>query len=60
MTWPQFIEPEEFKSDLAKAFDITFIPRFLLFDKDGKILSLNAPRPSSDDIIEWIEENISE
>ena len=60
VTWPQFIEPEEFKSDLAKAFDITFIPRFLLFDKDGKILSLNAPRPSSDDIIEWIEENISE
>ena len=60
VTWPQFIEPDEFKSDLAKAFDITFIPRFLLFDKDGKILSLNAPRPSSDDIIEWIEKNISE
>ena len=60
VTWPQFIEPNEFNSEMAKTFDITFIPRFLLFDKNGNILSLDAPRPSSEDIIEWIEKNIAE
>ena len=60
VTWPQFIEPNEFNSEMAKTFDITVIPRFLLFDKNGNILSLDAPRPSSEDIIEWIEKNIAE
>ena len=44
--WRQFICPDNFNSQLCKNYDIDAIPRFLFFDKDGRILSLNAPRPS--------------
>ncbi len=30
----------------------------MMFDKNGKIVSLDAPRPSNPDIIEWIEGNL--
>ena len=53
--WPQYICPENFQSILCKEYDINGIPRFLLFDKDGNILDLDAPRPSSNDIDQWIE-----
>ncbi|MFV0522540.1 MAG: TlpA family protein disulfide reductase [Mangrovibacterium sp.] len=38
-----------FQSDLAKAYGINAIPRFLLVGKDGNVISTNAPRPSSAD-----------
>ncbi|MFV0522539.1 MAG: TlpA family protein disulfide reductase [Mangrovibacterium sp.] len=40
---------EAFQSDLAKAYGINAIPRFLLVGKDGNVISTNAPRPSSAD-----------
>jgi len=43
---------------LSKNYDITGIPRFLFFDKDGKVISLDAPRPSSAKIIEYIDQHI--
>ena len=55
LAWPQYIAPNEFDNLLCKSYDINGIPRFLLFDKDGLILSIEAKRPSSPDIIEWIE-----
>ena len=39
-----------FESLVAQAYKINGIPRFMLFDKEGKIISTNAPRPSSTDI----------
>ncbi|WP_316816139.1 TlpA disulfide reductase family protein [Pedobacter nyackensis] len=32
--------------DLTKFYKITSIPRFLIFDKNGKIVDVDAPRPS--------------
>ena len=58
--WRQFICPDNFNSQLCKNYDIDAIPRFLFFDKDGRILSLNAPRPSDERIIKYIDENLKE
>jgi len=36
----------DFQSELAKLYKIGSIPRFILVDKEGKIISTDAPRPS--------------
>lgn len=41
--WRQFIVPGGFKSDLCRKYRINGIPRFMLFDKEGKIIDVNAP-----------------
>lgn len=56
--WPQYIMPDNFESDLCKAYEIKGIPRFMMFDKDGNVISIDAPRPSTDNIIEWIESHL--
>ncbi len=56
--WKQFICPDNFDSKLCKNYDIDAIPRFLMFDKQGRVVSLDAPRPSLSNIIEWINQNI--
>lgn len=56
--WPQYIIPENFNSELCKQYSINGIPRFMMFDKDGKVISIDAPRPSSPDIISWIDGNL--
>ncbi|WP_218150442.1 TlpA family protein disulfide reductase [Chitinophaga arvensicola] len=33
-------------SEFAQYYKITGIPRFLIFDKEGKIVTVDAPRPS--------------
>lgn len=53
--WPQFICPENFQSKLCREYDIHGIPRFMMFDKDGNIVSLDAPRPSDEHIVDFIE-----
>ena len=58
LKWPQYIAQNEFDNLLCKSYDIKGIPRFLFFDKDGCILSVEAKRPSEPDIIEWIEERL--
>lgn len=45
-----------FDSDLAKGFQIEFIPTFILIGKDGKIVDANAPQPSSPDIQKTLDE----
>jgi thiol-disulfide isomerase/thioredoxin len=37
--------------NISKLYHVTGIPRFLLFDKEGKIVSTDAPRPSSPELI---------
>lgn len=49
-SWRQFIIPENFNSDFAKEYNITAIPRFMIFDSEGKIITINAERPSNPDI----------
>ncbi len=42
----QLIAEGAWKSELAIAYNIKGIPRFMVIDKDGKLVSANAPRPS--------------
>ena len=56
--WSQYIMPENFNSELCKTYSISGIPRFMMFDKDGNVISIDAPRPSSPDIISWIDGNL--
>ena len=44
-------------SKITKDYAIFSIPRFMLFDANGNVISTDAPRPSSDDIRELLDEN---
>jgi len=43
-------------SDVAKAYQITGIPTFVLIDKEGKIMDSQAPRPSSTVIYKTLDD----
>ncbi len=45
-------------SQITKDYAIFGIPRFMLFDTKGNIISTNAPRPSSDSIRELLDANL--
>lgn len=45
-SWPQYIATEKGQESISGIYQITSIPRFVLIDKDGKIITVNAPRPS--------------
>ena len=44
--------------DVSENYAIMSIPRFMLFDAEGNVISTNAPRPSSDEIRELLEANL--
>ncbi|AFL85427.1 thiol-disulfide isomerase-like thioredoxin [Belliella baltica DSM 15883] len=44
----QWFSANAWKSDLAQHFMVNAIPRFLLLDKEGKIIDPSADRPSGD------------
>ncbi|MGN6510817.1 MAG: TlpA family protein disulfide reductase, partial [Chitinophaga sp.] len=57
--WKDFVASEELGgvqlfasgwSDIAKFYNIKGIPRFMVFDKKGNIVSTDAPRPSSKEL----------
>lgn len=54
----QLFADNDWKSEFIKAYGIDAIPRFLLIDKNGNILSADAPRPSDKKIRELFDENI--
>ena len=56
--WKQFVCPDHFESALCQEYDIEGIPRFMFFDRKGRIISLNAPRPSEAGIIDYIDRHI--
>ena len=33
--------------------------KIFVYDKDGKVISIDAPRPSSEDIIEYIDKHLA-
>lgn len=49
-----------FDCQLCQEYDIGAIPRYILLDRDGKVMNANAPRPSNPSIIEWLDEQIIE
>lgn len=53
--WRQFVAPGGMKSTLCKDYQITGIPRFMLFDKEGKIIATDAPRPSDSEILNYLD-----
>ncbi|WP_439184536.1 TlpA family protein disulfide reductase [Carboxylicivirga taeanensis] len=46
LTGVQLMADDDFDSPVATAYNINRIPRFMLFDKEGVIISADAPRPS--------------
>lgn len=56
LTGVQLFTGNGFKADFIKSYKITGIPRFILIDPNGHIINADAPRPSSQRIIELFEE----
>ena len=50
-TWAQYVIPDNFHSEFAKEYCIKGIPRFMIFDGEGRIISVNAERPSDPNIV---------
>tara|TARA_Y100000768_G_C23983637_1_gene687429 strand:+ start:368 stop:1777 length:1410 start_codon:yes stop_codon:yes gene_type:complete len=46
-------------SSFMKAFNVGMIPRFMMLDREGKIISSNAPRPSSNNVREFIQKHLN-
>lgn len=63
--WVDFVTAEELKgiqlfaagwgSDICKYYNIKGIPRFMVVGKDGSMVSIDAPRPSTDDLKKMID-----
>jgi len=51
----QLIGDLAWKSEMATNYKITGIPRFMLFDKEGKIVTIDSPRPSNPELKKMIE-----
>lgn len=45
--------------DLAQYYKIKGIPRFMVFDKEGKIVTVDSPRPSSPKLKELLEKTLA-
>ena len=45
-------------SQITKSYAIFGIPRFMLVDKSGELIAVDAPRPSSNEIRAMIDERI--
>jgi thiol-disulfide isomerase/thioredoxin len=42
-----YLLSSNFKSNFANHFDVVSIPHYIIFDRNGKLISSNAPRPSN-------------
>ena len=45
-----FLLPNPAENPIKKQFKINAIPRYMLIDKNGKVINDDAPRPSDKDI----------
>jgi thiol-disulfide isomerase/thioredoxin len=52
-----YLLDENFKSDFAHHFDIETIPRYLLFDGKGRLITSNALRPSRQEALNTVIKN---
>ena len=46
----------DYSSSFVRAYQINGIPRYILLDPEGKIVTANAPRPSDSDLIKLFDE----
>ena len=56
--WAQYIVDKENMDFMKKEYRMTFIPRFLLLDPEGRIISIDYARPSSPECIEMLEQDM--
>ncbi len=49
---------ENQSASLMETLGIRGVPRYILVSKDGKIIGINAPKPSEIDVINYLENNI--
>ena len=59
-TWAQYIVDEENMDVMKKEYRMTFIPRFLLLDPEGRIISIDYARPSDPECVEMLEKAINQ
>lgn len=57
--WPQYYVTRENAKVLDAGWNLVYIPRFLIVDKEGKIYNAYAPRPSSEDVYAEIDACVS-
>jgi len=55
----QLFAGKGWESEITKFYQVNAIPRFLLFDKNGDIVSTDAPRPSSPEIRLMIDKGLA-
>lgn len=55
LDWPQYMIDENDADRFLSHFRIMGIPRFLVISNDGHVLSVNAPRPSDNEIQNYLE-----
>ena len=55
--WKQYHVIGALESEFCKHYSIVGIPRFLMIDRNGKVVSLDAPRPGEATVIEMIDRN---
>lgn len=55
--WPQYVS-EDAGKQIMTDYGFQAIPRFMIFDKDGKIFSVNAPRPQDMDEVTKIIDSL--
>ena len=65
--WKQFVAKKGWKNiellanyneSIGKYYKIEGIPRFMIFDRDGKIVTVDAPRPSNPEFKKLIEQTL--
>ncbi|NRD22422.1 TlpA family protein disulfide reductase [Winogradskyella litoriviva] len=52
----QLIADKAFSSDFMTSYQVTSIPRFILIDPNGNIVSADAPRPSNPALVKLLNE----
>ena len=60
MKGSQLIADNAWKSQICKDYVVNGIPRFIMIDREGKLINKNAPRPSSDDIKDLLTNLLSD
>jgi hypothetical protein len=46
------------EASLLKEINLKMIPRYLLYEKDGKLVNINAPGPDSEEIRSFLDEKL--
>lgn len=52
--WQQYLATADGQKSISQKYFVQAIPRFMFFDAEGRILSINAPRPSDPTLLEQL------